>query len=193
MAGKLNEKPRPDATMLEHVRIIFRNLEGRADRYQAAGKRTFGVILEPDVAAALEKAGWTVKYLNGRVDDQGNTEDPQAWIKVTLRMDADSPKPGKLVMVSNGVRTQLPEAMAKMIDSADIDFVDVKITPYFWEMNGNTGYTAYVDTMYVVLRLNELDAKYSDMEEAHLSSVYTGTTPDPDALEAEANAGPRFR
>ena len=52
--------------MVEDATIIFKNFEGKEDKYNRAGDRNFSVILTTDVAKAMESDGWNIKYLRAR-------------------------------------------------------------------------------------------------------------------------------
>jgi hypothetical protein len=53
-------RPNNEVT-IEGARLVFRNFAGNETPMNAAGKRNFAVVLDPEMAAHLEKTGWNVK------------------------------------------------------------------------------------------------------------------------------------
>jgi len=51
-----------DGTVLmEGVRLIFRNFEGKEGKYNAAGDRNVGVVIDDATAEAMLADGWNIK------------------------------------------------------------------------------------------------------------------------------------
>lgn len=69
-----------DSVVMEGVRIIFRNFAGKEGMYNREGDRNFGVLLDDDVAEAMAKDGWNVKWLKARDED----EEEQAYLSVAV-------------------------------------------------------------------------------------------------------------
>jgi hypothetical protein len=78
-----------NTVLMEGVRIIFRNFQGKEGQYNREGDRNFGVILPDGVAEAMLNDGWNVKYLKPREDDEEETETP--WLSVSLNFDKGRP------------------------------------------------------------------------------------------------------
>ncbi len=154
MAGENN------TVLMEGVRLVFRNFEGKEGQYNKAGDRNFGVILPPDIAQAMLADGWNIKYLKPREEDEDETETP--WLSVAVNFDKG--RPPKIVMVTSRGRTMLDERTVEMLDWADITNVDLIVRPYAWEVSGNRGIKAYLQSMYVTIEEDELDKKYSELE-----------------------------
>jgi hypothetical protein len=131
---------------IEDARIAFRNFEGREDKYNPKGKRNFAVILPHEVAHKMLADGWNVKYLKARDED----EDPQPYIQVKVAFEN---KPPKLVQVTRRGKTMITEDLAETLDWVDIEYADVTITPYDYDINGKAGRAAYVKTL--VLKIEE--------------------------------------
>lgn len=145
--------------LIENARLIFRNFEGRAGKFNPPGIRSFGVLLEDDTAETLQKDGWNVKWLEPR--EEGDP--PQALLNVKVQFPAagsGGSRP-KIVAITSGGRTILDEESVKMLDWAEIESVDLAIRPYNWDVNGKTGVKAYLKTMYVTLVEDEFEAKYN--------------------------------
>jgi hypothetical protein len=151
-----------NTVLMEGVRIIFRNFQGKEGQYNRAGDRNFGVILPNDVAEAMLADGWNVKYLKPREEDEAEDEAPTPWLSVSVNFDKG--RPPKVVMVTDRGRTNLDEDTVEMLDWADIKNVDLIVRPYTWEVSGRTGIKAYLQSMYVTIEEDELERKYAEMD-----------------------------
>lgn len=153
--------PDPNTVRMDGVRIIFRNFRGEGDRFNKEGDRNFAVLLNDEVAATLAADGWNVKLLRPREDaEEGET--PQPFLPVKLRYDIFPPK---IAVVTGTKRKFLPESQVEMLDWVEIQNVDIIVRPYGWDINGKTGITAYVKTMYVTIEEDELDLKYDHLSD----------------------------
>lgn len=150
---------------MENARLIFRNFEGREEKYNRKGDRNFGLIIEdPEVAQQLAEDGWNIKELTPKNDDDyDDTPEVIYWLPVTVRFDNVPPK---VMLVTRRKKTRLNEDNINTIDYANIAKVDLTVTPYDWEVNGKSGTKAYLQTMYVTINEDEFADKYADLEEA---------------------------
>lgn len=136
---------------IENARIIYRNFAGNESRFNPAGRRNFSVILEEDLATALQKDGWNVKPLKRR-----DEYDPQRYhLPVAVVFGQYPPK---MVLVQGAKKTNLTESTVSMLDWADLEMVDLIIRPREWER----GIKAYLKCGYFTIEENELDRKYAD-------------------------------
>ena len=146
----------------DHVRITFRNLAGRpTDWNKKGGVRDFAVVLDnyEDVQQLIDM-GFNVKYFNKKNPD--DPEVPYLKVKVNFRNDDD----GKLIaphiyMINNNKKTLVTPATAQIIDQADIEYCDIVIRPYYYEVNGKSGTSAYLEKMYVNIEQDDFEKKYS--------------------------------
>lgn len=144
---------------IENTRLVYRNFTGNESTYNREGDRnTCVVIPDREIAQLLQHDGWNVKYFSD--DEEGNPGEP--YIQVKLGYKKGRP-PQVTLLTDRGGRTHLGENEVAILDWADIINVDVILGPYEWVRNGATGISAYLQTMYVTIKENELDAKYSDV------------------------------
>lgn len=150
---RIEERP-----VFENCRIIFRNFKGEQSQYNRAGDRNFCVVIEDkDTADRLASDGWNIKHLPPL--DEGEEETSYLPVAVSF-----SNVPPTIVMLSSKGRTQLDESTVDILDYAEIDYVDLIVNPYNWEVNGKSGVKAYVKTLYVKIREDELARKYATFD-----------------------------
>lgn len=140
---------------IENAKIRFRNFSGAPDKFNPqGGKRSFAVFLDLPMADQLHEEGWNIKVLKPR--EEGDQPQPYLPVKIVY-----GKVPPKVVVVRpDGSLEPLDEDTIDLLDSAELEYVDLVIRPYDWEMNGNSGRTAYLKSMYVTLAETELDRKY---------------------------------
>ena len=146
--------------VLENCRIVFRNFSGKPSQYNPQGKRTFAVILSKEDADRLAEEGWNVKSL--RPQEEG--DEPTPYLPVTVKFKEDESKSPKIYSVVRKKKTLLTEQTVGMLDFAEIQNVDLIISPYKWDMNGRQGISAYLKTMYATIIEEDFGGKY-DFEE----------------------------
>lgn len=153
--------PANDTVLIEGARIIFRNFTGVEGQYNREGDRNFAVLLDEEIAQAMAEDGWNIKYLRPREGDEG--AEPQAYVQVSVSYEN---RPPRIMMITSKGRTELPEDLVSILDDADIENVDLIIRPYNWSVGGRGGVKAYLKKMYVTIREDELDMKYSEIPDA---------------------------
>lgn len=144
--------------VLEDCRIVFRNFAGREEQYNREGDRNFSVVLDDEQAAAMKARGWNVKSKPPR--EEGDREFHHLKVKVNYR----GKKPPTVILITSKNRTTLDEETVGMLDLAELALVDMIIRPYEYDVNGKTGRTAYLDSIYVTLAEDELMQKYAEEE-----------------------------
>lgn len=152
-----------NTVMMEGVRIIFRNFEGRGGKYNKEGARNFGVILPEDVAEAMANDGWPVKRLrpSDEEQEQGIEQGPP-WLPVKVAYDRG--RPPRIISITSRGRTNITEDTVQGLDNINMANVDLIVGPYHWDVNGKQGISIYLQTMYVTVEEDELDRKYAAME-----------------------------
>lgn len=143
---------------MEDVRIVFRNFAGREGQYNREGDRNFGVLLDEGPATLMANDGWNVKALKAR--EEGDAEQP--WLPVTISFKG---RPPRIVLITSKGRTLLGENECELLDWVDIEMVDLIVRPYEWNVNGKSGIKAYLQAIYVTIREDALERKYSDLDQ----------------------------
>ena len=142
---------------IDDARIIFKNFEGRGDKFNREGDRNFSLLIEdPNTAEALQREGWNVKIKEGRDEDDG----PFMRLPVKVKFTDYGPN---VYLISGGRRVELDEESIGCLDNIDIETVDMDLRPYDWDVNGRTGRTAYLQSMQVVQRIDRFAARYANM------------------------------
>jgi hypothetical protein len=146
--------------MIEDARLLFRNFSGEKSQYNQNGARTFAAVLDPDVAEAMLKDGWNVKYLKEREEGEGET--PYIPIEVKYKV-----KPPRITLITSKGRTPLGEDEVGILDWVDIETCDLIGRAYNWyiEATGKSGIKAYLQTMFVTIREDALERKYALAEQ----------------------------
>ena len=139
---------------IDDARIIYRNFEGRGDKFNREGDRNFAVIIPTeDIADQLIHDGWNVKIKPAR-DDQ---ETPFMYLPVKIKFNGRGPA---CYLVSGNRNNRLDEDSIGVLDDIDILSVNLDIRPYDWEINGKTGRTAYLQSIEVIQNIDRFAAKY---------------------------------
>lgn len=147
------------SVVLEDVRIIFRNFEGKEGDYNREGDRNFGVILSDELAHAMERDNWNIKWLKPREED----DPPQGWLPVSIKYGKG--RPPKVTLITSKGRTSIGEEEIETLDWVDIRKVDLIIRPYNWTVTGKSGIKAYLKSLFVTIEEDFLDLKYADLED----------------------------
>lgn len=139
--------------MVEDAKIIYRNFTGRTGPYNATGQREFSVIIPPESIDGLSAEGWNVKIK----EPQEEGDEPFAFITVKVGFKY----PPRVTMMTSRARTPLTEETISILDSADILSVDVICQGSEWDVNGKTGLSAYLKTLFVTIQEDYLEKKYA--------------------------------
>lgn len=148
---------------IEGATLRYKNFAGAAKKFNAKGLRNFHVVLDADLAQILERDGWNIKWHDPK--EEGDA----AWasIKVTVRFDNYPPR---IVLITKGGKSVLDEDSVDILDWAEINNVDLVLSPSQWEVQGKSGIKAYLSKMFVTLSEDDLESKYSNVSSARRSA-----------------------
>lgn len=138
---------------IDDAYIIYRNFEGRGDKYNREGDRNFALLI-PD------------EELKDKLLMDVNRYDVAWNIKIKPREDGDAPfmylpvkvkftERGPNVYLKSGTATnRLTEDTIGMLDDIEIESVDLDIRPYDDVVNGKPFRAAYLYAMHVTQRVD---------------------------------------
>ena len=153
---------RNDRITIENAKLIWPNFSGERSEYNAAGDRNVNIHLTQEQANQLSADGWNVKCKPARKDDPDGEERCVLEVKVKY---AFKPPVVKTLGSITRQETVLDEELVGLLDDADIKTADITFVPYFWDVNGSVGVTAYLRRLYVELEEDELDLKWAGKRE----------------------------
>lgn len=145
---------------LEEVEVIFCNFRGEKGTYNEAGVRGFSILIKDiDLAGDLIQDGWALKPLK-----DAETGEVDAY-HLPVKVNYGGRRPPRVNKVSLSTNSTLPltEKTVEMLDYLPIAYVDVILNPYEWEVRGETGVKAYLQTAYVVIEEDDLDLKWANL------------------------------
>lgn len=146
---------------LEGVEIIFKNFRGAEGTYNAEGIRGFSVLIDnPEQAKELLALGWALKPLKNEDDDI------EAYhLPVKVNYGGKFPPRIYKITPSTKRKLSLEEGTVGMLDYVPVEYVDLVVNPYQWEVRGETGVKAYLQSLFAMIHEDELDIKWADFEE----------------------------
>lgn len=141
---------------IDEATIIFKNFGGHGDKFNREGDRNFSLrIDDPATADAMIEKGWNVRIKQGRDEEEG----PFMRLPIKVKFTDYGPS---VYLNSAGNVTKLDEESISCLDNIDIEYVNMDIRPYDWEVNGRTGRTAYLQSMEVLQRIDRFSALYAN-------------------------------
>lgn len=169
---------------ISKAQICFRNLAGKPTKFNSkGGVRDFAIILDNyDDVESLINMGFPVKYFNKKEPTAPDV--PYLKVKVNFRysddgtellsphiylVERDPNNPEKIVN-----KKLVTPQLAAIADQAELDYCDIVIRPYGWEVNGNSGVAAYLDKMFMNLHIDEFESQYEmydDPDENNIEEV----------------------
>lgn len=150
---------------IANAEIKYRNFAGAAGKYNAKGNRNFSLFLDPVTADELTALGWNVKCLLPK--EEG--DQPQCHMKVDVGFKENTIPP-KIILITSAGKRFLDADSVEILDYADIEYIDMVLNPYEWDVNGKTGVKAYLKAMYVTIHEDQFEKKYADVPDAGMLS-----------------------
>lgn len=145
----------------EGIRFLFRNFSGAPGKYNREGDRSTCIAIDdPDVAQRLADEGWNVRILTPRDPD----DTPLHYVRVKVNFRGDPRRDPGVWMLAGRNRTRLDEESINALDYADINNVDITVSPYHWELSERTGVSLYLRSAYVTIEEDRFAAKYAEEE-----------------------------
>ena len=143
---------------IDDARIIYRNFSGVGSKFNREGDRNFAVYIDDeDIANELKERGWNVKIKPPREDG----DDPFMFLPVKIKFNDRGPS---VYLVTGNKKTPLNENTVSCLDDIDILSVDLDIRPYDWDVNGKTGRTAYLQSIWVTQEVDRFASRMMDDE-----------------------------
>lgn len=133
--------------------IIFKNFSGQARKFTPEGKRSFSVIIPEENVESLLAQGWNVKPLKPL--EEGDPIRYHLSVKVSYAVVSP-----KIIMITESGHQALDEDTVGLLDVSDIINADLVISPSYWAMGGNEGYTAYIKAAYITIQEDSFAKKY---------------------------------
>jgi hypothetical protein len=150
---------------IDEARIVYRNFEGRGDKFNREGDRNFAVVIpNREIADKLCNdvnrfgVGWNVKIKEPR--EEGGDE--FIYLPVKVKFNDRGPA---IYLETNGVRNRLDEESIDILDNIDISSVSLDIRPYDDEVNGRPFRAAYLQSMLVVQNVDRFAPRFEVGEE----------------------------
>lgn len=144
-----------DILQIDNARIVYRNFSGEGSKFNREGDRNFAVVIEDEaVANELIAKGWLVKIKPPRDDD----DEPFMFLPVKVKFNDRGPT----VYLKSGSAdpVKLDEETIGCLDDIDILNVDIDIRPYDWDVNGKTGRTAYLQSIFVTQEVDRFASRF---------------------------------
>ena len=142
---------------IDDARIIFRNFSGRPDSYTREGDRSFSVVIPNiELYEELVEAGWNVR----KKEPRDEYDVPLMHLKVKVKYSDNGNGPGVYLRSGDSV-TRLNEDTIGMLDQIIIESVDMNIRPYDWNRHGESGRTAYLESINVIQKVDRFGAMYA--------------------------------
>ena len=141
---------------IDDAKIVYRNFSGLGSKFNREGDRNFAIVIpDQETEDALRAEGWNVKVKPPRDPD----DEPFRTLAVKVKFNDRGPK---AYLKSGDNLVELDEESISALDDVDIRSVDLDIRPYDWEVNGQNGRTAYLQSIHVVQEIDRFAARYQD-------------------------------
>lgn len=148
---------KPSNISIANARIAFPNFSAKPEKYNQHPMRNFLLILEDEgLVENLIADGWNVKRFRPREGEERGT----AYLQVKVNFNN---KPPIIWLITGDRKTRVHEDMIEAFDYMEFENIDLIIEPYQYDVNGKTGISAYLKTMYATKVVDEFESKYADV------------------------------
>lgn len=149
--------------------VLFCNLEGRKERYNNDGDRTFRVkFFDPEFAQQLADDGWNIRIYTPKNEEY----DPYYYltVKTKFRIDSEKVRQDPEIHLVNSKNDIIcgPQNMAD-VDMAfrnhKVTRVDLSVAPRYWTNEGignGEGITAYIRELWVEIQDSPFASHYAN-------------------------------
>jgi len=145
---------------INDARIIYRNFEGRGDKYNREGDRNFALLIQDeDIKDQLINdanqygVSWNVKIKPPREDG----DMPFMYLPVKVKFTDRGPN---CYLQSGSNMTRLTEETVSCLDDIEIQSVDLDIRPYDDVVNGKPFRAAYLHAIKVTQNIDRFAAAH---------------------------------
>ena len=146
-----------DILQIDNARIVYRNFSGEGSKFNREGDRNFAVIIEDEQTAnELIEKGWNVKIKPPRDED----DSPFMFLPVKIKFNDRGPTAYLKSGTADPVK--LDEESIGCLDEIDILNVELDIRAYDWEVNGKTGRTAYLQSIFVTQEVDRFASRFEN-------------------------------
>lgn len=164
---------KPEMLEIEDAKLLggqFKNFSGKQTDFSREGDRYINIRIPADEAEDLSSKGWNIKCKAPK--EEG--DEPLYYLKVNIKFKADGGK--KDPAIYKGVD---PEHMRRVtvknvsnLDREEFVKIDVVINPSYWSRSsGAEGISAYLDSMYCLIKGNRFTSKYTVVEDSYDDDV----------------------
>lgn len=139
-----NARKNLPALTIRDAMIVKRNFSGHAEEYNREGERYFTIrINDPEMANMLIADGWKI-----RAGKLRNPEDDPRWY-MDVKVAFNEYYPMTIRAHAGETTTVIDESNIETLDHGRIMKADMVVRARYWEVNGKSGYKAYLKVLHV--------------------------------------------
>lgn len=148
---------------IEKGQIAYSNFSGSPTQYNPdGGSRTVTFVIPEEMVDDLLNEGWKIR--EQKFDDGTSRHLLDATFLFRTR-NGQLRDPKIFIVRDNNTLIHVTEETVDALDRADITSVDAVLAASYWEYAGRSGIKAYINSMYITIKENPIDAKYRKMME----------------------------
>lgn len=145
-----------ETVTIRNAIVKWPNFTGEKREYNPEGIRNFVIELDEPLAMDLLSHGWNVRQKVSNDDP----EDITYQLKVAVSYKVSAPQ---VWLIASGMRVMLGEDVVGQLDKLEYSKIDLVLSPYDWNVNGNTGRKAYLQSLYYTMYEDELALEYANI------------------------------